>query len=87
MLVGACGKFHSARSHAPGTATCPPYSPDSQRNLQALLLVTTNEEEHCEQNFLIPLLCLSALGVSAFAEEWTKTYQVGDNAQPACGYQ
>ena len=30
------------------------------------------------KTFLIVLLCLSVLGVSAFAEEWTKTYQVGD---------
>jgi hypothetical protein len=30
------------------------------------------------KTFLIVLLCLTALGVSAFAEEWTKTYQVGD---------
>jgi DUF4097 and DUF4098 domain-containing protein YvlB len=30
------------------------------------------------KTFLIILLCLSVLGVSAFAEEWTKTYQVGD---------
>ena len=30
------------------------------------------------KTFLILLLCLSVLGVSAFAEEWTKTYQVGD---------
>ena len=30
------------------------------------------------KTFLIILLCLSVLGVSAFAEEWSKTYQVGD---------
>ena len=30
------------------------------------------------KTFLIVLLCLSVLGVSAFAEEWSKTYQVGD---------
>ena len=30
------------------------------------------------KTFLIVLLCLTVLGVSAFAEEWTKTYQVGD---------
>ena len=30
------------------------------------------------KTFLIILLCLTVLGVSAFAEEWTKTYQVGD---------
>lgn len=30
------------------------------------------------KTFLIILLCLSVLGVSAFAEEWAKTYQVGD---------
>ena len=30
------------------------------------------------KTFLIILLCLSVLAVSAFAEEWTKTYQVGD---------
>ncbi len=30
------------------------------------------------KTFLITLLCLSVLAVSAFAEEWTKTYQVGD---------
>ena len=31
------------------------------------------------KTFLIILLCLPVLGLSAFAEEWTKTYQVGDN--------
>jgi hypothetical protein len=31
------------------------------------------------KTFLIILLCLPALGISALAEEWTKTYQVGDN--------
>ncbi len=31
------------------------------------------------KTFLIILLCLPALGLSALAEEWTKTYQVGDN--------
>ena len=31
------------------------------------------------KNILILLLCLSALTVSAFADEWTKTYQVGSN--------
>ena len=30
------------------------------------------------KTFLIILLCLSVLGVSAFAEEWSKTYRVGD---------
>ncbi|MGB8770384.1 MAG: DUF4097 family beta strand repeat-containing protein [Candidatus Korobacteraceae bacterium] len=30
------------------------------------------------KTFLIVLLCISALSLSAFAEEWTKTYQVGD---------
>ena len=30
------------------------------------------------KTFLILLLCLSVLGASAFAEEWNKTYQVGD---------
>lgn len=30
------------------------------------------------KTFLISLLCLSVLGATAFAEEWTKTYQVGD---------
>ncbi len=30
------------------------------------------------KTFLISLLCLTVLGASAFAEEWTKTYQVGD---------
>ena len=31
------------------------------------------------KTFLIILLCFPALGISALAEEWTKTYQVGDN--------
>jgi hypothetical protein len=31
------------------------------------------------KNFLILLFCLAALSVSAFADEWTKTYQVGNN--------
>src|SRR5450755_4445190 len=31
------------------------------------------------KNFAILLLCLSALSVFAFADEWTKTYQVGSN--------
>jgi hypothetical protein len=30
------------------------------------------------KTFLIILLCLSAFGLSAYAEEWTKSYQVGD---------
>lgn len=30
------------------------------------------------KTFLIALLCLTVLGASAFAEEWIKTYQVGD---------
>ncbi len=29
--------------------------------------------------YLILLLCLSLFSISAFAEEWTKTYQVGNN--------
>ena len=28
--------------------------------------------------FLVLLLCLSVFALSAFAEEWNKTYQVGD---------
>lgn len=31
------------------------------------------------KNFVILLLCLSALSVSAFADEWTKSYQVSNN--------
>src|ERR1700733_4224743 len=80
MLKGACGTFHSARSHAPGTAKCPPYSPHSQRNLQALLLVSKTRRGTVSKNFLILLICLSALSATAFADEWTKTYQVGNNA-------
>ena len=32
------------------------------------------------KSFLFLLLCLSICSLSAFAEEWTKTYQVGDKA-------
>jgi hypothetical protein len=32
------------------------------------------------KKFLILLLCLSAFSLSAFADEWTKSYQVGNNA-------
>ncbi len=31
------------------------------------------------QKSLILLFCLAVLSVSAFADEWTKTYQVGNN--------
>jgi len=80
--------------HAPGTAYQPSFSPDSQpdRVLRPSAFATLSVffEQTCDRSripvrrrfvlksFFFLFLCLSAFSFPVLAEEWNKSYQVGD---------
>src|SRR5271165_5565460 len=78
MLRGACGTFHSARSHAPGTANGPPFSSFATELAGAPSRIITRRST-VSYKALILLLSILAFGSLASADEWNKSYQVGNN--------
>src|SRR5271165_5757733 len=78
MLRGACGTFHSARSHAPGTANALLFSSFATELAGAPSRITARRST---VSYKLPILLLSLLSFSSFAsaDEWNKSYQVGNN--------
>src|SRR5271166_4881210 len=78
MLRGACGTFHSARSHAPGTATALLFSSFATELTGAPSRIIARRGP-VSYKAIILLLSILSFGLFASADEWNKSYQVGNN--------
>src|SRR5664279_3596662 len=57
---------------------CPPFLLIATEQMQAPLRIQSERSFFMRKIVLVSLLLVSVFGLSAFAEEWNKTYQVGD---------